>query len=693
MNISYQWLNELTPTTLPARELAERLTMVGLTVDAVHQVDDDQVIEIDLTSNRPDCLSHLGVAREVATIESGRVILPKISVASQDVQSSGQTTVVEIRDVDLCPRYAARVIRGVRVAPSPAWLVKRLNAIGQRPINNIADITNYVMHELGQPLHAFDLATLTEQRIVVRRADAGETLKTLDGVERKLGEEMLVIADAARPVAVAGVMGGEETEISAQTRDVLIESAYFNPESVRRTSRSLNLRTEASARFERGVDYEGVMRALDRCVSLIVEMAGGTPDAQTIDVYPREIGGQAVGLRPARVGQLTGLKDISTEQVRRILTALGFESVDSSESTTLKFIVPTWRVDVTREEDLVEEVARHIGYDKIESALPGSSVAGEYNAGERRRRAARLALVAQGYNEAINFSFISQEHDNTFAPLPTLSETPQQQVEFVTLRNPIIEGLVRMRPTLLPGLLEALQRNFNQGTRDVSLFEMGRVFAAGEPKPNERESLALLATGGLLQAGRSGARGEVDFFEVKGALEAAIEAMHLPALSYEAAQFRHLREGQSAVIKTDGKVIGSIGRLSETFSAAYKFRQPVYLAELDLGILLAESDAPVRYQPLPRQPGVIRDISLLLDRRFTLAEITETIIALNQVHLRDVSFVDVYEGAHLPDGQRSLTLRLEYRADERSLRDAEVDELQSAVLRALGEKHGAQLRQ
>lgn len=693
MNISYQWLNELTPTTLPARELAERLTMVGLTVDAVHQVDDDQVIEIDLTSNRPDCLSHLGVAREVATIESGRVVLPKISVASQDVQSSRQTSVVEIRDADLCPRYAARGIRGVRVAPSPAWLVKRLNAIGQRPINNIADITNYVMHELGQPLHAFALATLREQRIVVRRAAANEMLKTLDGVERKLSEEMLVIADAARPVAVAGVMGGEETEISAQTRDVLIESAYFNPESVRRTSKSLNLRTEASARFERGVDYEGVMRALDRCVSLIVEMAGGTPDAQTIDVYPRKIGGREVGLRPARVGQLTGLKNVSTEEIKRILTALGFEPVNSGEATTLSFIVPTWRVDVTREEDLVEEVARHIGYDKIESALPGSSVAGEYNAGERRRRAARLALVAQGYNEAINFSFISQEHDNTFAPLPTLSETPQQQVEAVTLRNPIIEGLVRMRPTLLPGLLEALQRNINQGTRDVSLFEMGRVFAAAEPKPVERESLALLATGGLLQAGRSGTRGEVDFYEVKGALEASIEAMHLPALSYEAAQFRHLREGQSAVIKTDGEVIGSIGRISETISAAYKLRQPVYLAELDLGVLLAESDSPVRYQPLPRQPGVTRDVSLLLDRRFTLAEITKTITGLNQEHLREVSFVDVYEGAHLPEEQRSLTLRLEYRADERSLRDAEVDELQSAVLQALNEKYDAQLRQ
>ncbi|HVG37800.1 MAG TPA: phenylalanine--tRNA ligase subunit beta, partial [Pyrinomonadaceae bacterium] len=365
MNISYNWLKELTPTRLAPRELAERLTMVGLAVDAVHQVGDDHVLEIDLTSNRPDCLSHLGVARETAAIEGETLEVPEMNV------SAGRTTedsaTVEIRDPELCPRYAVRVVRGVRVAPSPSWLAERLKSIGQRPINNVADITNYVMNELGQPLHAFDLATLIEGRIVVRRATEGETLKTLDGVERKLNDEMLIIADAGRAVAVAGVMGGEETEISAATRDVLIESAHFNPESVRRTSKTLNLRTEASARFERGVDYEGVVRALDRCVSLIVELAGGVADEETIDVYPRELPRREVTLRPARIEQLTGLQNVAATSVAEILQSLGFVLL-KAPSSSLSYVVPSWRFDVSREEDLIEEVARHVGYDKIEAS-------------------------------------------------------------------------------------------------------------------------------------------------------------------------------------------------------------------------------------------------------------------------------------------------------------------------------------
>jgi phenylalanyl-tRNA synthetase beta chain len=322
MNISYNWLRDLTGVALGAREVAQLLTRIGLAVEVVHEVGDDSVLEIDLTSNRPDCLSHLGVAREVVAAAGGRVLLPKGVPSS--VEGPGAHTGVEIRDVDLCPRYAARIVRGVTIKPSPDWLVKRLEAIGQRAINNVADITNYVLHEQGQPLHAFDLAKLTEARIVVRRADAGEKLKTLDGVERELDTEMLVIADAVRPVALAGVMGGEDSEISAATRDVLIESAYFNPASVRRTSRILGLRTEASHRFERGVDYEGVLRAQERCVALICEIAGGTATEDTVDVYPQRLTQPVVSLRPERVKALTGL-DVAPEESRRILLSLGFE--------------------------------------------------------------------------------------------------------------------------------------------------------------------------------------------------------------------------------------------------------------------------------------------------------------------------------------------------------------------------------
>ncbi|MCA1633417.1 MAG: phenylalanine--tRNA ligase subunit beta, partial [Acidobacteria bacterium] len=368
MNISYNWLRELTEVGAAPRELATRLTMAGLAVDAVHEAGDDFVLDIDLTSNRPDCLSHLGVAREATALLRGE-LRPIGAQASTVGGRADASTRVEIEDTGLCPRYAARVVRGVKVGPSPDWLARRLQAIGQRPINNVADITNFVMHELGQPLHAFDLSTLAEGRIVVRRARAGEKIKTLDGVERALDEEMLVIADAARAVAIAGVMGGEETEISERTSDVLIESAYFDPASVRRTSKALGLQTEASYRFERGTDYEGVRRAQDRCVALICELAGGTATEDAVDVYPRKLSRPTVALRPRRVRELTGLS-VPAGECARILRALGFEPEgdeagdegagnqpgdpsDSGGDYGSTFRVPSWRTDVAIEEDLV----------------------------------------------------------------------------------------------------------------------------------------------------------------------------------------------------------------------------------------------------------------------------------------------------------------------------------------------------
>src|SRR6266850_6336673 len=322
MYISYNWLRELTGTTSRPSQLRERLTMVGLAIDAVVELPDDSILDVEVPSNRPDCLSHIGIAREVSVIESGNVIFPPANPPKVEGRAESLTS-VEILDSNLCPRYAARIVRGVKIGPSPDWLVKRLEAIGQRPINNVADITNYVLHEMGQPLHAFDLAKLTDHRIVVRRAAKDEIIKTLDGIERKLDGEMLVIADAKRPVAVAGVMGGEDSEISNTTTDVLIESAYFNPASVRRTARLLGLHTEASHRFERGTDPEGVLRAQERCVALICEIAGGVATDDALDVYARPSGGKSASLRPARVEVLTGLR-VETEEVLRILSALGF---------------------------------------------------------------------------------------------------------------------------------------------------------------------------------------------------------------------------------------------------------------------------------------------------------------------------------------------------------------------------------
>ena len=686
MLISYNWQRELTGTKLDPQEVRERLTNVGLAVDAVEERDGDYVLDVEVPSNRGDCLSHIGIARELAVIEKSKVQSPKSKVENPEGKTNDLAS-VEIRDPDLCPRYAARVIRGVKIAPSPEWLVNRLETLGQRPINNVADITNYVLHEFGQPLHAFDLAKLGEKRIVVRRAAKSETIKTLDGVERKLDSDMLVIADAQRPVAVAGVMGGEESEISSTTQDVLIESAYFNPASVRRTAKLLGLHTEASHRFERGVDPHGVLRAQERCVALICEIAGGVATADALDVYPAPLPAKNAELRPERVEALTGLQ-VPRAEMLRILTALGFQ-VREDNPAKLAFTIPSWRHDVAIEEDLVEEIARHTGYDQIKTALPPASLAGEYHSSERRKRALRQAISGRGFDEAISLSFTELTWDFDLIP-----EFAGRDRESLVLTNPIVEEASRMRQTLLPGLLNSIRHNLNQGNRDVCLFEMGCVFAASEAHelPIEREAFALVATGGAMEANRAQAEREVDFFDLKGALESAVAAMNLPPLDFEMAAVKHLRPGQSASISLEGARVGSIGRLAETLAGAYKFRQPVFVAEVDLSALLEIKELPVLYSPLPRFPSIVRDVSLLVDRKVTVAELLRAAQDQEVEHFLGAKFVGAYEGKGIADNKRSVTLRIEYRADDRTLRDEEVDEIHWSIVTALQAKFGAEVR-
>ncbi|HLL14040.1 MAG TPA: phenylalanine--tRNA ligase subunit beta [Pyrinomonadaceae bacterium] len=712
MNISYNWLRELTGARLTAGELRERLTMVGLEVEAVHEAGDDFTLEIAMLSNRPDLLSHLGVAREVCTITGGALRWPEMRASSEDGRV-GEFTSVEVQAADLCPRFTARVVRGVRIAPSPAWLVARLQAVGQRSINNVADITNYVMLELGQPLHAFDLEKLNERRLVVRRAHAGERITTLDGIERELDEEMLVIADALRAVAIAGVMGGAETEISDTTVDVLIEAAHFAPASVRRTTRTLGFQTEASDRFERGVDPEGQLRAQARAAALITELAGGTTTTDTIDIRRQPPTPQVVSLRFARVRELTGL-DVPSQDSIRILGALGIElqagadgagqsaaaggmeqSAAAASEAKADFVSPSWRTDIRIEEDLVEEVGRHFGYDKVSDTLPATNVAGEYRAHEGRRREARRALNACGFDEALTFSFIDTTHDEQFELLPGLVGRAVESEQFVTLGNPIIEGAARMRPTLLAGLLGSVRHNFNHGTRDVRLFEMGHVFASAPEaggQPREIETCTLVATGMATEEGHAGASRELDFYDLKGALEAALAAMKIASPEFARTSARHLREGQAAQILLDGRAVGTLGRLADDVASAYKFKQPVYVAEVDFASLLAAGESGVRYAPLARFPPVMRDASLVAPRSVTFAEMRRAVLALNLEQVRRVMLVYVYEGERVPEGQRSVTLRMEYRADDRTLRDEEVDELHGRIVNTLEEKFGAQLK-
>jgi phenylalanyl-tRNA synthetase beta chain len=446
--------------------------------------------------------------------------------------------------------------------------------------------------------------------------------------------------------------------------------------------------TEASRRFERGADCEGVLRAQQRCVELICEIAGGLATEDAIDVYPNPLPERVVGLRPERVPALTSLTVEPTEIVR-ILSGLGFEPKGESDGR-MSFKVPSWRIDVEQEEDLVEEVARHCGFENIRSELPPSNASGEYQPNEMKQRSLRRALNAFGFDEAINFSFIQQE--SRFELIPTLA---RHESAIPQLANPIIEDAAWMRGTLLPGLLNSVRHNFNHGIRDVRLFEIGRIFSiskAGE-LPEENLALALVATGGALEQERAQAEREVDFFDLKGALEAAVDWMNLSPLTFTHASVRHLRSGQSATIKSgDGTAIGAIGRLAENVAAAYKFRQPVYVLELDLGALLNGPVKTIQYSPLPRYPSVLRDISLLVNRNVALDEIFAAVRKQEVADCRSVRLVGTFEGGNIQSSKRSVTLRLEYRSDERTLRDEEVEEYHSRLTSRLLETFGAEQR-
>jgi phenylalanyl-tRNA synthetase beta chain len=682
MNISYNWLSGLVPLTLNPKELAEKLTMAGLTVEAVEPHGDDFVIEIDLTSNRPDALCHLGVAREVAVI-CGTTLKPGSGALREGEESAEAAASIEILDPDLCPRYAARIIRGVKVGPSPEWLVKRLEAIGQRSVNNIADITNYVMFELGQPNHAFDLNTLQDRRIIVRRAREGEKLKTLDGVERQLTPDMCIIADANRPIAIGGVMGGEETEINEQTTDVLVESAYFNPASVRATARALGLHTEASYRYERGADYDSQVRVADRVAGLIAEIAGGTILKGALDVYPQRIEREAVKLRESRIERLSGLR-VEIERAAEILTGLEFVVAPFVERRELLAVAPSFRIDISREEDLIEEVVRHVGYDKIEVTLPDWNGEGQFLPGEERRRRMRTTFTDFGFNEAVSFSFVNGERDQLFRP---------ENRQTAKLANPIDVNEDEMRASLMTGLLEALQRNFHQGRRDVKLFELGRVFkAAGDsPRPDEREALGLVMSGEVLQQAWRGNR-QIDFYDLKGVVEAVIGGLNVSGFTIERASVEYLHPGQSAVLQRDGEVIARFGRLHPRIASRYKFRQPVYVGEIEFGSLLELATEPVAYQALPRFPGVSRDISALVPDEFSWAEIDQAIRQLGIREIVSINIFDMFKGKEMPEGLRSLAFRIAYRSDERTLTDEEVAGMHERVRGLLEQQFAAQLR-
>lgn len=679
MNISYNWLNEIVDSGLDPRQVADHLTRVGLAVEGVHPYGDDFVLDIDLTSNRPDCLSHRGIARELAAILEKPMIERDVAPARTSISG-----LVEIADADLCNRFTGRIIRNVKVAASPKWLVDRLEAIGERSINNVADITNYVMHELGQPMHAFDLDKLSGGRIVVRRARSGEKIQTLDEIDRELDTEMLAICDAENPVAIGGVMGGLDSSITESTVNVLLEVAYFDRANIRATSRKLNLATEASYRFERGTDVLNLVRASERAADLICELAGGEK-AEFVDVYPVPFvpRGFTANDISAAVKRLTGL-GVGQEECMRILNGLGIASVKKKDGS-VAFTAPSWRHDIAIEEDVVEEIARHAGYENIAEELPPAFGAGEYQPTELRERRLRSRLAALGCDEALSYSFIDERHDGVFEIVPGIvaGSTPDP---YIALRDSVIEGALRMRPSILPGLIDSIRTNLNHKRRDLKLFEIGKVFATGEGEeglPNEQKLLAIVMTGSESLSDRAKPGTQVEFYDLKGGLEAALDAVGCYGAVYRTANVKHLRRGQAAAVSVGEVEIGHLGRLDDELAAGYKFKQPVYVAEINLTSVLKLPTVNAAYKPLPRFPSVVRDVSFIVDRSFAFDSIRTAITEQANDLCRKVSFVDNFEGK---DGDRSLTIRLEYRSDERTLVEEEVEAVHASLLKGVEQK-------
>jgi phenylalanyl-tRNA synthetase beta chain len=695
------WLRELVDVPVDNARVAHDLEMRGFELATIEpwpaqqEGANDAVIDLEITANRPDCLSVAGIAREVSVLYDVPLRLPKVSAPPE----GSPALPITIEAPTLCPRYVGALV-DVQVGTSPDWLIDRLAAAGIRAINNIVDVTNYVLVELGHPLHAFDFEKLAGGELRIRLAHDGERVTTLDGLDRALDEQMLVIADRDRAQAVAGVMGGHDSEVSLGTKVIALESAYFQPQSVRRTSKRLGLSTEASYRFERGADPNAPRDALIRACDLLAQLGAGRIRPGIVDVRPSMPEPRVVPLRLGRVGVVTGLEvgagGVEGRDVERILCGLGF-GVEATGDGVWRVTAPTWRPDVTREIDLIEEVARSVGYDRLPSTFPTlHRPPAPPDARLGRQRVARDVALAAGFAECVTFSFVERAAAQAFADAG----------ELVPLANPLSEHFAVMRPSLLPGLVDAVSHNRRRERRDVRLFEIGARFSA---TGGETRGLGLVWTGAASPAHWSGTGRQADLFDLKG-VTAALGSRFGVDLLCEPADVPYLVPGHAARIvmprsnssASDGGAasnatsVGVIGQLSPAIAAARELpaAEPLFVAELDLDRVGAgvAPDPVVRVEPLPRHPSVVRDLSMLVPTDLPAASVRGTIRSVAPATLADLQEFDRYHGRGIPEGFISLSVRLTFRASDRTLTDAEVQEAMESIVAAVGERLGARLR-
>jgi phenylalanyl-tRNA synthetase beta chain len=682
VRIVYPWLAELVSVPADVEEVAREISLRGFEVASV-QPGRLPVIDFEITANRPDCLSHLGIAREAAAIWGHPLRLPEMRAAGED--PAGRALLdVRLEDDVRCPRYCAQVFE-VTLGPSPAWLAERLEAAGVRPINVVVDITNYVMLEIGQPMHAFDLDRLDSRTLVVRRAREGERLTTLDGVERTLDTEMVVIADARRAAAVGGVMGGGDSEISQTTTRIALESACFQAASIRRASKRLGLKTEASIRYERGADIDAAPVGIARAAALFAQTGTGRAVGGLIDRYPAPRPPKTLTLRMARIAHVLGT-DVPQDEVARILPPLGF-GVEwlGRERDALNVTVPSFRVDVAREIDLIEEVGRHYGFDRLPTTFPALA-APQAPADERiaRDRGVRRVLHAAGFSESMTFAFIERAAARPFAG----------GVEPAALANPLSEKFAVLRPSLLPGLLDSCVHNRRRERRDIKLFETGSRFTAD----GEGRAAAFVWCGAANPPHWSAPDRPVDFFDAKGVID-ALAAASGAAVEYRPAERPYLAPGRAAeahLTANDAtQLLGIVGQLLPAVADARGFpaAEPVYVGEIDLAVMTIRSGSDTfRAGSLPRFPSIVRDVSILVDEALPAAAVRGTIRSGAPATLVSIAEFDRYQGKGVPDGKVSLSVRLTFRAADRTLTDDDAQAATDHIVAALKAAHDAERR-
>ncbi len=684
MKISLNWLNDYVKTALPAQKIADTLSDMGFPYEGIEFLPDDAVIDFEITSNRGDCLSHIGIARELAAVTGKELQLPAVEIkepATSDERRATELVSVEINEPQLCHRYTARVITGVKVGPSPDWLIKRLEAVGMRSVNNVVDATNYAMMETGQPPHAFDYDKIAQGKIIVRKAVAGEQIISIDGSKCELTPDMLVIADAEKPVAIAGVMGGLDTEVSDKTTTILLEDAWFDPVSIRTTSRKLSLPSEAAFRFERIVDVERIDWASQRTAQLIVQVAGGKIADGLVDCYPVKPSQKRVTMRLSRLNHLLGIK-VPPDHAVKILSALGLQPKQTHELSReqpatsderLICTVPSWRSDVYREADLIEEVARIYGYDKVPTENKIEIEVVPVDARQKLTQSIGAYLNGCGFYETVNVAFIDDSTAGLFSN--------DGDKKHLSVRDVARKGDNILRRTLIGSLLGVLKTNLNVKNTPCRIFEIADTFVPADKRtglPIEKTKVSLVCDG--------------DLRDLRGVIEGLIKNINKTAqVIFTPLDLLWAQVG--AQITVNGRVIGTEGIVSQAVKDKFdlKIVSPC-AAELELDELAALHGGPVKIRPIPRFPAIERDLSLVVDERVAWTDIIAAVNKKACSELEDIRFVGIYRGKGIPAGKKSLTLSLRFRDEDGTLTHDAVDGFEKAIVNSLTESIGAELR-